>query len=103
MLMFFSRPALILFLFFPLLMYHLNHDASWPNEHDDDDAVTADPMMMHAENVLHTGGLEDVPNVVTRVQKNGIIGCISHMTLSQDYHVKLISQATKEVNIRTCI
>jgi RNase P subunit RPR2 len=25
------------------------------------------------------------------------------MTLSQDYHVKLITQATKEVNIRTCI
>ena len=58
-------------------------------------------MMMLA--MKRAGGLEDVPNVATRVQKNGIIGCISHMTLSQDYHVKLITQATKEVNIRTCI
>jgi D-aminopeptidase len=60
-------------------------------------------MMMPAADGSCAGGLEDVPNVATRVQKNGIIGCISHMTLSQDYHVKLITQATKEVNIRTCI
>ena len=51
-----------------------------------------------------TGGLEEAAaGVATRVPSNGIIGCISHLTLAQDYHVKLISQSTKEVNIRTCI
>lgn len=53
--------------------------------------------------VSSSGGIEEVQQESRARHKNGIIGCISHMTLSQDYHMKLIAQATKEVNIRTCI
>ena len=49
------------------------------------------------------GGIEEIHQESRARHKNGIIGCISHMTLSQEYHIKLIAQATKEVNIRTCI
>jgi hypothetical protein len=60
-------------------------------------------VQLNVINGLFLGGLEDIAISTRRRHRKGIIGCVSHITLATDYHVKIVTQASKGVNIRPCI
>lgn len=50
-----------------------------------------------------SGGLEDTAMQTNNRYEKGFIGCISNMTLDENYNVNLVPQSERGINIRTCI
>ncbi|XP_051875486.1 pikachurin isoform X2 [Pristis pectinata] len=51
---------------------------------------------------LFVGGMKEIALHTNRQYIRGLVGCISHFTLSTDYHVSLVGEATSGKNINTC-
>lgn len=63
------------------------------------------PGMMRQLNingVLYVGGMKEIALHTSRQYMRGLVGCISHFTLSTDYHVSLVEDAVDGKNINTC-
>ncbi|GAA6098966.1 pikachurin [Tachysurus ichikawai] len=51
---------------------------------------------------LYIGGMKEIALHSTRQYLAGLVGCVSHFTLSSDYHVSLVEDAANGKNINTC-
>ncbi|XP_069897165.1 pikachurin isoform X1 [Dipodomys merriami] len=63
------------------------------------------PGMMRQLNIngpLYVGGVKEIALHTNRQYLRGLVGCISHFTLSTDYHVSLVEDAADGKNINTC-
>ncbi|KAM4810110.1 pikachurin [Rhinophrynus dorsalis] len=63
------------------------------------------PGLMRQLNIngaLYVGGMKEIALHTNRQYIGGLIGCISHFTLSTDFHVSLVADATDGKNINTC-
>nr|XP_033788506.1 pikachurin isoform X1 [Geotrypetes seraphini] len=63
------------------------------------------PGMMRQLNIngdLCVGGMKEIALYTSRQYLRGLVGCISHFTLSTDYHISLVEDATDGKNINTC-
>ncbi|XP_073537940.1 pikachurin isoform X1 [Phyllobates terribilis] len=63
------------------------------------------PGLMRQLNIngdLYVGGMKEIALHTNRQYIGGLIGCISHFTLSTDYHVSLVEDASDGKNINTC-
>nr|XP_020458181.1 pikachurin isoform X2 [Monopterus albus] len=73
---------------------------------DDYGAKTArSPGKMRQLNIngpLYVGGMKEIALHTNRQYIGGLVGCVSHFTLSTDYHLALVEDATDGKNINTC-
>ncbi|XP_053159968.1 pikachurin isoform X2 [Hemicordylus capensis] len=63
------------------------------------------PGMMRQLNIngdLYIGGMKEIALHTNRQYMRGLVGCISHFTLSTDYHISLVEDAADGKNINTC-
>uniref|UniRef100_A0A8C5P1K4 EGF-like, fibronectin type III and laminin G domains n=1 Tax=Jaculus jaculus TaxID=51337 RepID=A0A8C5P1K4_JACJA len=63
------------------------------------------PGMMRQLNIngpLYVGGMKEIALHTHRQYMRGLVGCISHFTLSTDYHISLVEAALDGKNINTC-
>ncbi|XP_041487060.1 pikachurin isoform X1 [Microtus oregoni] len=63
------------------------------------------PGMMRQLNIngpLYVGGMKEIALHTNRQYMQGLVGCISHFTLSTDYHISLVEDAVDGENINTC-
>nr|XP_048284827.1 pikachurin isoform X2 [Myodes glareolus] len=51
---------------------------------------------------LYVGGMREIALHTNRQYMRGLVGCISHLTLSTDYHISLVEDAADGKNINTC-
>ncbi|KAM9857833.1 pikachurin isoform 2-T2 [Aulostomus maculatus] len=51
---------------------------------------------------LYIGGMKEIALHTNRQYIGGLVGCVSHFTLSTDYHVSLVEDAADGKNINTC-
>ncbi|KAK1806966.1 hypothetical protein P4O66_005451 [Electrophorus voltai] len=57
---------------------------------------------LNISGVLYVGGMKEIALHTSRQYLGGLVGCISHFTLSTDYHVALVEDASDGKNINTC-
>ncbi|KAF2984643.1 hypothetical protein EK904_012564, partial [Melospiza melodia maxima] len=50
---------------------------------------------------LYVGGMREIALHTNRQYLRGLVGCISHLTLSTDYHISLVEDAANGKNINT--
>eukprot|EP00062_Callorhinchus_milii_P027582 gi/632991059/ref/XP_007884453.1/ PREDICTED: pikachurin-like [Callorhinchus milii] len=63
------------------------------------------PGLMRQLNIngaVYVGGMKEIALHTQRRYMRGLVGCISHLTLSTDHHVSLVEDATDGKNINTC-
>ncbi|XP_036623838.1 pikachurin [Trichosurus vulpecula] len=63
------------------------------------------PGLMRQLNIngdLYVGGMKEIALHTNRQYMRGLVGCISHFTLSTDYHISLVEDAADGKNINTC-
>ncbi|CAH2296458.1 pikachurin isoform X1 [Pelobates cultripes] len=63
------------------------------------------PGLMRQLNIngdLYVGGMKEIALHTNRQYMGGLIGCISHLTLSTDFHISLVEDASDGKNINTC-
>ncbi|XP_029685407.1 pikachurin-like [Takifugu rubripes] len=51
---------------------------------------------------LYIGGMKEISLHTNRQYSGGLVGCVSHFTLSTDYHLALVEDAADGKNINTC-
>ncbi|XP_056274944.1 pikachurin isoform X2 [Pseudoliparis swirei] len=51
---------------------------------------------------LYVGGMKEIALHTNRQYRGGLVGCVSHFTLSTDYHLALVEDAADGKNINTC-
>uniref|UniRef100_A0A3Q1CBW5 EGF like, fibronectin type III and laminin G domains n=1 Tax=Amphiprion ocellaris TaxID=80972 RepID=A0A3Q1CBW5_AMPOC len=51
---------------------------------------------------LYVGGMKEIALHTNRQYIGGLVGCVSHLTLSTDYHLALVEDAADGKNINTC-
>uniref|UniRef100_A0A8C4H8T3 Pikachurin n=1 Tax=Dicentrarchus labrax TaxID=13489 RepID=A0A8C4H8T3_DICLA len=51
---------------------------------------------------LYVGGMKEIALHTNRQYIGGLVGCVSHFTLSTDYHLALVEDASDGKNINTC-
>ncbi|KAF1556232.1 Pikachurin, partial [Eudyptes schlegeli] len=51
---------------------------------------------------LYVGGMKEIALHTNRQYMWGLVGCISHLTLSTDYYISLVEDAVDGKNINTC-
>ncbi|XP_037339550.2 pikachurin [Pungitius pungitius] len=51
---------------------------------------------------LYVGGMREIALHTNRQYMGGLVGCVSHFTLSTDYHLALVEDAADGKNINTC-
>uniref|UniRef100_A0A493TY21 Pikachurin n=2 Tax=Anas TaxID=8835 RepID=A0A493TY21_ANAPP len=51
---------------------------------------------------LYVGGMREIALHTNRQYLRGLVGCISHLTLSTDYHISLVEDAADGKNINMC-
>uniref|UniRef100_A0A3B4ZVM0 EGF like, fibronectin type III and laminin G domains n=1 Tax=Stegastes partitus TaxID=144197 RepID=A0A3B4ZVM0_9TELE len=51
---------------------------------------------------LFVGGMKEIALHTNRQYMGGLVGCVSHFTLSTDYHLALVEDAADGKNINTC-
>ncbi|KAJ8401580.1 hypothetical protein AAFF_G00378970 [Aldrovandia affinis] len=57
---------------------------------------------LNTNGVLYVGGMKEIVLHTNRQYMRGLVGCISHFTLSTDYHLSLVEDAADGKNINTC-
>ncbi|XP_037536294.1 pikachurin [Nematolebias whitei] len=63
------------------------------------------PGMMRQINIngpLYVGGMKEIALHTNRQYVGGLVGCVSHFTLSTDFHLALVEDAADGKNINTC-
>ncbi|NWH55124.1 EGFLA protein, partial [Fregata magnificens] len=51
---------------------------------------------------LYVGGMKEIALHTNRQYMRGLVGCISHLTLSTNYYISLVEDAANGKNINTC-
>uniref|UniRef100_A0A674CJ22 EGF like, fibronectin type III and laminin G domains n=1 Tax=Salmo trutta TaxID=8032 RepID=A0A674CJ22_SALTR len=57
---------------------------------------------LNVNGVLYVGGMKEIALHTNRQYSGGLVGCVSHFTLSTDYHLSLVEDAADGKNINTC-
>lgn len=57
---------------------------------------------LNTNGVLYVGGMKEISLHTNRQYVHGLVGCLSHFTLSTDYHLSLVEDAADGKNINTC-
>uniref|UniRef100_A0A3B3T6L7 EGF like, fibronectin type III and laminin G domains n=1 Tax=Paramormyrops kingsleyae TaxID=1676925 RepID=A0A3B3T6L7_9TELE len=57
---------------------------------------------LNVSGALYVGGMKEIALHTNRQFMRGLVGCISHLTLSTDYHLSLMEDAADGKNINTC-
>ncbi|NWY02494.1 EGFLA protein, partial [Nothoprocta ornata] len=57
---------------------------------------------LNINGVLYVGGMKEIALHTNRQYLRGLVGCISHLTLSTDYHISLVEDAADGKNINMC-
>ncbi|KGL79817.1 Pikachurin, partial [Tinamus guttatus] len=57
---------------------------------------------LNINGVLYIGGMKEIALHTNRQYLRGLVGCISHLTLSMDYHSSLVEDAADGKNINMC-
>ncbi|XP_041957209.1 pikachurin isoform X2 [Alosa sapidissima] len=57
---------------------------------------------LNINGILYVGGMKEIALHTNRQYMRGLVGCVSHFTLSTDYHMALVEDATDGKNINTC-
>ncbi|NXA32380.1 EGFLA protein, partial [Eudromia elegans] len=57
---------------------------------------------LNINGVLYVGGMKEIALRTNRQYLRGFVGCISHLTLSTDYHISLVEDAADGKNINMC-
>lgn len=57
---------------------------------------------LNMRGALYVGGMKEIALHTSRQFLRGLVGCISHFTLSTDYHISLVEDAVDGKNINTC-
>ncbi|KAL0979826.1 hypothetical protein UPYG_G00190290 [Umbra pygmaea] len=57
---------------------------------------------LNINGVLYVGGMKEISLHTNRQYSGGLVGCVSHFTLSTDYHLSLVEDAAEGKNINTC-
>lgn len=65
--------------------------------------IGGDKIQLDVKDALFLGGLEDTAMQTNNRYEKGFIGCISNMTLDENYYVDLVQNSERGINIRTCI
>ncbi|OCU02588.1 pikachurin isoform X2 [Xenopus laevis] len=73
---------------------------------DDYGAITGKSLglmrQLNINGALYVGGMKEIALHTNRQYLRGLIGCISHFTLSTDFHISLVADANDGKNINTC-
>ncbi|XP_027198561.2 pikachurin-like [Dermatophagoides pteronyssinus] len=67
--------------------------------------INGEHNQLNAQSALYLGGLENLTMNIgdDYYYEKGFIGCISNMTIDENYNINLMSDSDRGVNIRTCI
>ncbi|XP_061585245.1 pikachurin isoform X2 [Cololabis saira] len=57
---------------------------------------------LNINGALYVGGMKEIALHTNRQYIGGLVGCVSHFTLSTDYHLALVEDAADGKNINTC-
>nr|XP_003408050.1 pikachurin isoform X2 [Loxodonta africana] len=57
---------------------------------------------LNINGALYVGGMKEIALHTNRQYMRGLVGCVSHFTLSTDYHISLVEDAIDGKNINTC-
>ncbi|XP_045643249.1 pikachurin isoform X1 [Ursus americanus] len=57
---------------------------------------------LNSNGVLYVGGMREIAVQTNRQYMRGLVGCVSHFTLSTDYHISLVEDAVDGKNVNTC-
>lgn len=49
------------------------------------------------------GGMDSIVSLSMNKYHSGLVGCLANVTLSTDYHIRLITHATTGINIQPCL
>lgn len=63
---------------------------------------TSSPSAHTSPSRFLAGGMKEIALHTNRQYMRGLVGCISHFTLSTDYHIALVEDAVDGKNINTC-
>ncbi|XP_015907469.1 pikachurin [Parasteatoda tepidariorum] len=58
---------------------------------------------LNVNNGLYLGGMENLSSLSMNKYLSGLVGCLANVTLSTDYHIRLITHATTGINIQACL
>ncbi|XP_060046950.1 pikachurin [Erinaceus europaeus] len=59
-------------------------------------------VQLNTNDPLYVGGMKEVALRTDRRYTSGLVGCVSHFTLSADYHIDLVDDAGDGKNIKMC-
>ncbi|XP_063051758.1 pikachurin [Engraulis encrasicolus] len=57
---------------------------------------------LNINGLLFVGGMKEIALQTNRQYMHGLVGCVSHFTLSTDYHIAMVEDAADGKNINTC-
>lgn len=58
---------------------------------------------LNINNGLYLGGMDSIVSLSMNKYHSGLVGCLANVTLSTDYHIRLITHATTGINIQPCL
>ncbi|KAF8791124.1 pikachurin-like [Argiope bruennichi] len=58
---------------------------------------------LNVNNGLYLGGMESIASLSMNKYHSGLVGCLANVTLSTNYHIRLITHATTGINIQACL
>lgn len=53
--------------------------------------------------ICFLGGMDSIVSLSMNKYHSGLVGCLANVTLSTDYHIRLITHATTGINIQPCL
>lgn len=71
----------------------VGHAVGWAGAHVGEECLIAS---------FSPGGMREIALHTNRQYLRGLVGCISHLTLSTDYHISLVEDAADGKNINMC-
>ncbi|XP_013773558.1 pikachurin-like [Limulus polyphemus] len=58
---------------------------------------------LNVNNGLYLGGMKDIVHNTLNKYQRGFVGCLSNVTLSTDFHIRLVTHAALGVNVQPCV
>lgn len=80
----------------------MSRHSSAPKRNPDLALLTPALWLTSSPSCFLAGGMKEIALHTNRQYMRGLVGCISHFTLSTDYHIALVEDAADGKNINTC-
>lgn len=80
----------------------MSRHSSAPKRNPDLTLLTPALWLTSSPSCFLAGGMKEIALHTNRQYMRGLVGCISHFTLSTDYHIALVEDAADGKNINTC-